>query len=333
MAASSQPTLIGLDWGTSSLRGYLLDAEGRVIEAVAKPWGIQHLPAGGFAEAFAGTVAGWCGRGQSIQPLPVVAAGMVGSRQGWREVPYVDCPADAAAIARGLLAFDSEAGRIHLVPGVIQRGPLPNVLRGEETQIVGALAREPALAAESLVVLPGTHSKWVRVRQGRIVGFETFMTGELFAVLREHSLLGKPAREASGDAADAEAKQGAFHRGLIVARESGAGSIASRLFTTRSLFLTGELTASATLDYLSGLLIGEEIRSVVATHGGAALPPLLLIGDEALCVRYHAALASFGIDGARVVGDSAVAGLWQIAKDAGLLSATAFPRATSVAHG
>lgn len=332
MDTSSPPKLIGLDWGTTSLRGYLLDAEGRVIDAVAKPWGIQHLPAGGFAGALEGSVAGWRGRGQSMRSLPIVAAGMVGSRQGWREVPYVDCPADAAAIARGLLAFESEAGRIHLVPGVIQRGPLPNVLRGEETQIIGAMAREPALAAESLVVLPGTHAKWVRVREGRIVGFETFMTGELFAVLRDHSLLGRPAREASAEGTDAEATRHAFHRGLTVARESGAGGIASRLFTTRSLFLTGALPASATLDYLSGLLVGEEIRTVVATHGGPRLPPLLLIGDEALCLRYRAALAAFGVDGARVFGDSAAAGLWQIAKNAGLLSGTTFPRATGVAH-
>ena len=182
MTAVLQPAAIGLDWGTSSLRGYLLAADGGVIDSVVKPWGIQHLPAGGFARAFDEVVADWRGRYQAVTSLPVVAAGMAGSRQGWREVPYADCPADAAVIGRRLLAFDSKVGRIHLVPGVIQRGLLSNVLRGEETQIVHALAREPALAAESLVVLPGTHSKWVRVSDGQNVGFDTFMTGELFAV-------------------------------------------------------------------------------------------------------------------------------------------------------
>ncbi|NDB10892.1 MAG: hypothetical protein EBX54_02990 [Betaproteobacteria bacterium] len=93
------PTLIGLDWGTSSLRGYLFSAAGGVLDAVAKPWGIQQLPAGGFAAAFAGVAAEWRARGPA---LPAVAAGMVGSRQGWREVPYVECPANAAAIARGM---------------------------------------------------------------------------------------------------------------------------------------------------------------------------------------------------------------------------------------
>jgi 2-dehydro-3-deoxygalactonokinase len=332
MTAVLQPAGIGLDWGTSSLRGYLLAADGGVIDSVVKPWGIQHLPAGGFAGAFHEVVAAWRGRDQAVTSLPVVAAGMVGSRQGWREVPYVDCPADAGAIARGLFAFDSEVGRIHLVPGVIQRGPLPNVLRGEETQILGALAREPALAAESLIVLPGTHSKWVRVRGGQIISFDTYMTGELFAVLREHSLLGKPAREVGGDAISAGAKAAAFARGLAVARESGAEGVSGRLFTTRSFYLTGELPPAATLDYLSGLLVGEEIRSAIAAHRGQPLPAIVLIGDAALCGRDQEAVATFDVTPARVLGDSAAAGLWQVASAAGLVSA-ARDSSRSAPHG
>jgi|688.fasta_scaffold103504_3 2-dehydro-3-deoxygalactonokinase len=330
MTAASQPALIGLDWGTSSLRGYVLAADGSVLAAIAKPWGIQHLPAGGFAAALAGIAGEW----RSREPaLPVVAAGMVGSRQGWREVPYVECPADAGAIARGLVPFEVESGLIHFVPGVIQRGPLPNVMRGEETQIVGAMAREPALATESLIVLPGTHSKWVTIRDGRILRFDTYMTGEIFAVLRDHSLLGKPAREAGPEAADAEVKQAAFHRGLAVAGESGAEGVGGRLFTTRSLYLTGALHPAATLDYLSGLLIGEEIRSTIAADRGGPLPPIVLIGDEALGARYRVALEAFGIGGACVFGDSAAAGLWRIARTAGLVSATTSIHSASAAHG
>lgn len=325
MAAAPRPAVIGLDWGTSSLRGYLLADDGGVLAAAAKPWGIQRLPAGGFAAAFTGIAGEW----RSREPaLPVVAAGMVGSRQGWREVPYVECPADAGAIARGLVSFDSEAGRIHLLPGVIQRGLLPNVLRGEETQIVGAVAREPALAAAALVVLPGTHSKWVTIRDGGIVGFDTYMTGELFSLLRDHSLLGRPAREAGAEAAAASETQAAFDRGLAVARESGAAGVAGRLFTTRSLYLTGALPPAATLDYLSGLLVGEEVRSAVATLRGAALPPIVLVGADDLCARYRAALDAFGIGGARVCGDSAAAGLWQLARAAGLVAAASRPPAS-----
>lgn len=329
MADEGRPALIGLDWGTSSLRGYVVSADSGVVESLGKPWGLQHLPAGGFEAAFHGLVGEWR---RQWPDLPVVAAGMVGSRQGWREVPYVECPADADTIARGLLAFDSQAGRIHLVPGVIQRGPLPNVMRGEETQIVGAVAREPLLAAESLVVLPGTHSKWVRVCDGRIVSFATFMTGELFAVLREHSLLGKPARAAAAEAIDTAAKAAAFARGLVVARDSGPEGIAGRLFTTRSLYLTGELPPTATLDYLSGVLVGEEIRSAIAGHNGFPLPPLVLIGDETLCGRYQEALATFGVTQVRVFGDSAAAGLWEIAGRAGLVSAARDP-SVSATHG
>lgn len=330
MAPASQPALIALDWGTSSLRGSLMATDGSVLETAAKPWGIQHLPPGGFPAAFRGVAGAWRDR---MPTLPALAAGMVGSRQGWREVPYVECPADATAIARGIVKFDSETGFVHLVPGVIQRGPLPNVLRGEETQIFGALAREPALVAESLVVLPGTHCKWVRVREGRIIGFDTFMTGELFAVLRDHSLLGKPAREAAGKGADAGIKTAAFDRGLAVAREAGPEGIAGRLFTTRSLYLTGALEPAATLDYLSGLLVGEEIRSALAGRPGTACPPLVLIGEHALCERYRHALAAGGVAQARLCGDTAASGLWQIAKAAGLLSATDSPASASAMHG
>ena len=317
MTHASSPSLIGLDWGTSSLRGYLMAADGDVIETAARPWGIQHLPAGGFPEAFQGLVAAWL---RHDPPLPIVAAGMVGSRQGWREVPYVECPADAATIARGLLPFSVAGARIHLVPGVIQRGPLPNVLRGEETQIVGTVARDPTLASDSLLVLPGTHAKWARVRDGRLIGFETYITGELFAVLREHSLLGKPAREAGAADGDPAAAQAAFERGLAVARDSGPAGVAGRLFTARSLFLTGDLSAADTLHYLSGLLIGEEIRSVLASRHDGPRPPVALIGDATLCARYHRAWAAFGGGEAHVCGDSAAGGLWRIAAAAGLVS-------------
>ena len=323
MANSGQPALIGLDWGTSSLRGYLVAADGSVIETIRQPWGIQHLPAGGFAEAYRGVTGAWL---SSRPDLPVLASGMVGSRQGWREAAYVDCPADAASLAAGLLRFDTGTGPLAIVPGVMQRGRLPDVMRGEETQIIGALAADPALAARALFILPGTHSKWAAVRAGRIEQFQTFMTGELFALLRDHSLLGRPAREAAptgASAAPPAIDAAAFRQGVTVAQESGPSGIAGRLFTTRSLWLAGDLPAAASLDYLSGLLVGEEIRSGLAARGGEPLLPLVLSGEAALCDRYREALGIFGVTDVRVLGDTAAAGLWTIAAAAGLVSAAA----------
>lgn len=314
------PVLIGLDWGTSSLRAQLLGAHGAVLETRARPWGIMHLPDGDFSAAFREIVGDWRERWPKV---PAIAAGMVGSRGGWREVPYVECPADVGRIAAAMLRLDSGCGPLHIVPGVMQGGRLPNVLRGEETQVFGALALEPRLADRAVLVLPGTHSKWVSVRDSRLEHFSTYMTGELFAVLRDHSILGRPALGpgAQDEPGEAGGKAGAdaFRLGVANARDSGAEGAGGRLFTARSLWLTGELSARASLDYLSGLLIGEELRSVVAGLNGAACPPLVLLGETALCDRYRHALDFFGITDVRVMEHATRAGLWRIAAAAGLV--------------
>jgi 2-dehydro-3-deoxygalactonokinase len=319
MHHASPPSLIALDWGTSSLRAYLMGRDGALLERRAEPWGIQRLPEGGFVAAFRGIAGDWR---DALPALPVLAAGMVGSRQGWREVPYVECPADSAAIAAGIVAHDAGCGTLHIVPGMMQRGKLPDVMRGEETQIIGGLTLEPELADASLFVLPGTHCKWATLRDGHVIGFTTYITGELFATLRDHSILGRPAKEVFMSPAEAAAAvtDAAFHRGLETARDSGAEGMAGRLFATRALFLDGQLTAPQTLDYLSGLLIGEEIRSVIAGLQQRPCPPLVLLGDERLCERYRVALAEFGIDRVRVFGETGPAGLWQIASAARLLA-------------
>jgi 2-dehydro-3-deoxygalactonokinase len=329
MADHPRPRLLAVDWGTSSLRAHLLDDRSRVLESRSRPWGIQHLPEGGFPAALAGVAGDWLDRWPG---LPAIAAGMVGSRNGWREVPYVDCPADAATIASGLVACETVHGPLHLVPGLIERRGLPDVMRGEETQVLGGITTTPALALDSRIVLPGTHSKWVAVRDGRIAGFSSFMTGELFAVLRDHSILGRPARDA-GEPVDAAAAAAAFRRGLEVARDSGPAGVAARLFTARSLFLAGDLPAAATLDYLSGLLIGEELRSGLAAHSREALaaggPQIALCGDPALCGRYRDAFAIFGLTDVQLCGDTSPAGLWQVATAAGLVSNAVPPGSTT----
>jgi 2-dehydro-3-deoxygalactonokinase len=218
------------------------------------------------------------------------------------------------------VAFDSGCGTIHLVPGLMQGGPLPDVMRGEEMQIVGVLAMQPALAERSLLVLPGTHCKWAVVEQGRVVRFTTYLTGELFAMLRDHSIIGRPAKELGATATDPDFDRHAFTRGVRSARESGAVGIAPLLFTARSLFLAGVLTAPQTLDYLSGLLVGEEIRSVVAGLAEAASPSIVLLGDPTLCNRYRLALSQFGIDDVQALNETGPLGLWRIGEAAGLVA-------------
>jgi 2-dehydro-3-deoxygalactonokinase len=309
-----QARLIALDWGSSSLRAYLLGEGAAVIGSRRQPWGILHLPEGGFAAALQGVAGDWL----AAQPgLPLIASGMVGSAQGWREAPYAPCPADGRSLAAQLLAFEPAPGlRLHIVPGVRQAGERPDVMRGEETQVVGLLAHEPTLAARCALVMPGTHCKWVQVRGGAIIGFETYMTGEMFALLAQHSILGRPAREA-GAAAVSDA---AFERGVAAVRAHAAGAT-PLLFSARTLVLAGQLAAADSLEYLSGLLVGEEIRCALQAGPAADDLPRLLVGDEALCRRYQRALALFGLSSELAADGAAPAGLWQIAMSAGLLGA------------
>ncbi|MBD8872761.1 2-dehydro-3-deoxygalactonokinase [Rhodanobacter sp. DHB23] len=297
--------LIALDWGTSSLRAFRFDGAGRLAETRTRPWGIRHLPEGGCDAALAGITAGW-------PALPRLACGMVGSRNGWHEMPYLDTPANAMQLGGALGSVRAADGMdVHLVPGL--RDPLgPDVMRGEETQLVGALALRPALAGAATFILPGTHSKWAVVRDGAVTGFRTVMTGELFAVLLRHSILGATGAEAADDAE-------AFARGVADARGSGAAGALGRLFSARALMLDGALAPASVPDYLSGLLIGEEFRAALASGLARRDTPLQLIGEAALCGRYRRAAALFDIDLPPPIADAAAHGLRQLATLAGLV--------------
>ena len=317
--ATQTPGLIALDWGTSSLRAWLLDATGAVLDSRSGPWGIMQVPRGGFAVRFTAVTAEWRARWPG---LPAIAAGMVGSAQGWVEVPYCPLPAGPRELASRLERIrDAD---LAVVPGLVQNGLVqdggavaPDVMRGEETQVVGALTRHPALQAHARLIMPGTHSKWVDVTDGRVVRFTTWMTGEVFAVLRHHSILGRLAPE------DAPAAEAAFLQGVDAARDAAAG-VTSRLFSARALVLTGRLQAGESLEYLSGLLIGDEIKGALqdqAADDGVKDAKLTLIGDAALCRRYHQALVRFGAPAPDILDNTAPWGLWRIAAAAGLLPA------------
>lgn len=314
--------LIALDWGTSSLRAWLLDGEGQILDHRHEPWGILHTPEGDFALAYQAVVGLWR---EAHPELPALACGMIGSRGGWQEVPYVAAPADGNDIAAGLVEIDTGIDRLSLVPGIMQHsdaetGALPNVMRGEETQLIGVMARHPELSKDSLLVMPGTHSKWARIEDERLVGFTTHMTGELYAVLREHSILGRPALEAEKEASET-ASLNAFDEGVKNALDAGSAGLSGQLFSVRSRVLAGELSPATSLAYLSGLLIGEEVRSATATLGDTSRLRLALIGDDALCRRYARALAHFECPDVEIIHDASISGLMTIARHAGLTAA------------
>jgi 2-dehydro-3-deoxygalactonokinase len=353
-ASGARAALIALDWGTTSLRAYLLDTAGNVLDTRESTAGIMNLPRaaaqGGFDAAFDAVCGAWL---DSAPDLPVIAAGMVGSAQGWLEAPYVDAPTNADALVAGIVRVETARGvLLHIVPGVLQRGELPNVMRGEETQIFGALGTHAAPEAatvtstattqasagnaangataqdapRALIGLPGTHAKWVVVRGDQIERFHTFMTGEIFAALRGHTILGRTM--VSPDRPDTEA----FLRGVNIAREKGQAGLLATVFSSRTLGLTGQLKSEQQPDYLSGLLIGHELAGLDAMlaqqQTGLAGHALRLIGNEALCERYRLALTQFGCTQADLVKQATEHGLWRIAIQAGLVTPAA-----GAAHG
>ena len=303
--------LIAIDWGTTSARAYRLDARGRILDEQSAPLGVQKVEPGNFPQALTALLGGDVPDG-----VPMIASGMIGSRQGWVEAPYRDCPADFDGIAAALTPVPGT--QLRIVPGLVCRDAdgVPDVMRGEETQILGALDDETwAQTAPRVVVLPGTHSKWALVRGRTIQTFATFMTGELYAVLREHSILGRLAA-ASGRGDDA-----ALERGVRLSLRDAA-ALPHDLFSARTLALTDALAPEAVADYLSGLLLGAEVaagRRWLERHavtGGS----VILIGEAALCERYRRALALAGIEAVMGARDAAARGLWRIARHSAMVT-------------
>src|SRR4029079_8207140 len=219
------------------LRGALLDAAGQVIEEKSAPLGILNVPNADFAGVFASQFSDW------MKPAGrrCLISGMAGSRQGWVEAPYVACPAGPEELAQHL--YWIEPGRIAIVPGLSDtQGDVPDVMRGEEVQIFGATRL--AGLADGLFVLPGTHSKWATVRGGKVMGFRTFMTGEVFGLFAQHSIL---ARTLS---ADAPLDEAAFLQG--VARAGNGEGLLHNAFGVRSLALFDRLPPAPSASYLSG---------------------------------------------------------------------------------
>jgi 2-dehydro-3-deoxygalactonokinase len=323
--------LIALDWGTTSLRAYRFDRAGQVAGSRQLASGIMQIATeGGSTAGFERAFDQACGDWRCASPASaIIACGMIGSAQGWREAAYLEVPTSLDDLGRTLTTVETGSGAVlHIIPGLIERGHLPEVMRGEETQVAGVLERgggapdrpgaapgadpDPGAGADLWIGLPGTHSKWVRVHDRRIVQFHTFLTGEVFAALCAHTILGRTMRR------PATPDHYAFDRGVAVARspEARAG-VLSTVFSARTLGLVGALSPEAQADYLSGLLVGHELAGLERL--GARLESIVLVGGDELCHRYRRALAGFGHAPPAIASGATERGLWHVARSAGLV--------------
>ncbi|MGE8360151.1 2-dehydro-3-deoxygalactonokinase [Pseudomonas sp.] len=276
---------IAVDWGTSQVRAWAVAESGEILHRASSARGMSSLAPEQFEGALLELIGDWLDDDRVIE---VVACGMVGARQGWREAPYAEVPCAPQAVAR-MVRPEVQDGRLRvsIVPGLCQRAPA-DVLRGEETQIAGLLAEQADYSG--VVCLPGTHSKWVEVREGQVVAFQTFMTGELFALLSQQSVLrhGMQADQAQDhQSLDRQAFDAGLHAGAGPAQR-----LVSALFGLRAEGLLNGLAPGAARARLSGLLIGQELAALDERWRGQRV---CVIGDGEAAERYRHALDTLGV--------------------------------------
>jgi 2-dehydro-3-deoxygalactonokinase len=293
-------TFIAGDWGTSHLRLMLCAADGTPLESCQGPGAAASR--GRFAEVFDALTSGWRQHGA----IPTLLCGMAGSTFGWQEAAYLRCPQGLAGLADRLLTVRPD---VHIVPGLICTNVLgaPDVMRGEETQLLGALALEPALArGRQLLCMPGTHTKWVSLDDGVVQQFLTVPTGELFRMLCDHSVLVRD-RDTPVEHHDDD-----FVRGLEQAVSLAGVPLLHQLFQARSRRLDGELTALGAPAWTSGLLIGADVAGALPLLPDRE-PVVTLIATGPLTTLYAQALARHGRPSRSIAGEGAsLAGLASI---------------------
>ena len=289
-----------VDWGSSSFRAYRFAGDGAVAERHQAEAGILTVTDGQFEAVLHREIGHWI-----TADTEILFSGMITSRNGWVETPYIPCPAALDSLAAGAVVRQGRQGQIlRFLPGVSARTPTPDVMRGEEIQVFGSVPADES----AIVILPGTHSKWVEVRQGRITGFRTFLTGETYALLRHHSIVGRliPPGESAF-------REDAFRAGVRQVRDPGSISLLNDVFTARSGALLGAFDPSEIADRLSGILVGHEIRAGremqtgFATSAGKMGPPIL-VGEAGLLARYAVAFEEFGMATAKGPAHAAVEG-------------------------
>lgn len=282
---------IGVDWGSSSFRAYRFSERAGVVGTVVGGKGILRIENGDFEGALFQLL------GPLLEPGDrLLFSGMITSRNGWIETPYAELPASIEGYLAGGLRQRFRGVEMIFLPGVCQLKPA-DVMRGEELQIFGVCAGEE----DATVILPGTHSKWVQVKKGVITGFKTVMTGEIYDLLMNRSLIGKIAEAGDHDEA-------AFLEGVGEgARAYPDQSMLASLFTARAAVLLDQLEARQVASYLSGLLIGSEAASGLRAAGDRGVAPLI-IGDELLCSRYGTALKALGCGAYQIKADASIQG-------------------------
>ena len=285
---------LAVDWGTSNLRAWGIGADGAVVASAASDRGMGKLSPADFPAALTAVA--------EQMPLPtggvdVVICGMAGARQGWLEAPYLEAPTDLGLLGRRAVHPEMPGSTlsVSILPGVCQRAGGENVMRGEETQLLGLASMLPDYAG--LVCMPGTHSKWARLEGTRIAGFSTAMTGEMFELLKTHSVL----RHSLTGPLDGPDRENGFQSGARDGLDDPAGLL-GRLFQVRAGALLSGRAPDWCAGYLSGLLIGTEIA---ANRNQIGTDPVPLIGSAALCTLYARVLAMTGAAG-RVVDSTEV---------------------------
>ena len=274
---------IAVDWGTTNRRAYVVGIDGRCSSEFEDDQGILSVPSGGFEAAVAEIR-------ERLGDKPMLLAGMIGSNRGWIEAPYAHCPAGIGDLAEQLVWSPERTAAV--VPGVAYLGERADVMRGEEVQILGAVAAGE-IPGDCLVCHPGTHNKWIRVRGGRITEFRTVMTGELFNLLRDRSILSELLQ------ADVEPGE-AFRDGV---RRSLAGAVlTAELFETRARVLLGRTAAVDGGPFVSGLLIGHDLRVGLEQRSDL---PVVVMGRPELTELYAAALDEASVEATEMDGERA----------------------------
>lgn len=304
---------IALDWGTSNRRAWALDGGGHVIDTRSDDQGLMAVT----DRDFAGSLRRFAGSWLDARP-PVIMAGMIGSRLGWKEAAYLETPVDLTQLGRHLTIIEDFGGvPVRIVPGVAHvTADSADVMRGEECQMLGALLLRRQ--RDGVFLLPGTHAKWAVLENGILTDFRTYMTGELFGHLRNSGSLAQvmPAKDAP-ETFDIDA----FDRGVARAGAADAPSITHLLFGVRSLSLFGKLTPATAPSYLSGLVVGTEMRDALRWTPARQVTA---IGSAKLLAAYARAAAYFKITLDRLESDDILPpALFNIACEAGLVARTA----------